>query len=342
MAESQTNLIINYLPQTLTDEEFRSMFESIGAVKSTKIVRDRATGYSYGFGFVEYAKDKDAERAIQTLNGLQLQNKRIKVAFSRPGEKVKGANLYVRNLPADMDEDGLRDLFDNNGTIVQCRVLRDVNTGKSKRVGFVLYDSYDEATAAIESMDGFVLPGTNEPINVKRAEDNKGKARPPAMAPQQIPQRLGTVNGGGFRAAGGYSGGGYGGGRGGYGGGGYGGGAMRNQGQARFNRYSPMNSGAGYSGGAAAATSEDGSDGFVLFVYNIGSQTDERGLWQLFSPFGNIQKVNVIRDHSKNQTKGYGFVTMTNYHDAMSAIQGLNGYTYAEHPLQVSFKSNKA
>jgi len=47
------------------------------------VVRDRATGYSYGFGFIDYATEDEAARAVNALNGSQLQHKRIKVAFSR-------------------------------------------------------------------------------------------------------------------------------------------------------------------------------------------------------------------------------------------------------------------
>ena len=78
--------------------------------------------------------------------------------------------------------------------------------------------------------------------------------------------------------------------------------------------------------------------GFVLFVYNIGTDTDEFGLWQLFSPYGAVKKVSVIKDTQKNQSKGYGFVTMMNYDEALFAIQQLNGFSYCGKTLQVSFK----
>jgi protein sex-lethal len=58
------------------------------------------TGYSYGFGFVNYTNEEDAEKAINTLNGLQVQNKRIKVSYARPSsEDIKETNLYITNLP---------------------------------------------------------------------------------------------------------------------------------------------------------------------------------------------------------------------------------------------------
>lgn len=177
---NRTNLIINYIPQTLTDEEFRSMFLSIGPIKSAKIVRDKATGYSYGFGFVDYEKVEDAQRAMQTLNGLQMQNKTIKVALARPGgEEIKGANLYVRNLPRHYQQMDLERLFQRFGTIIQSRVLTDQQTGQSKGVGFVLFDQKKQAEEAISQISGTVPAGGTEPLLIKFADDNakKGYAR---------------------------------------------------------------------------------------------------------------------------------------------------------------------
>jgi ELAV like protein 2/3/4 len=100
LEESKTNLIVNYLPQTMTQEEIRSLFSSIGEVESCKLIRDKITGQSLGYGFVNYHRAEDAEKAINTLNGLLLQNKTIKVSYARPSsEAIKGANLYVSGLP---------------------------------------------------------------------------------------------------------------------------------------------------------------------------------------------------------------------------------------------------
>ena len=77
--DSKTNLIVNYLPQTMTQEDIRGLFASIGEVESCKLIRDKVTGQSLGYGFVNYVRSDDAEKAINTLNGLKLQNKTIKV-----------------------------------------------------------------------------------------------------------------------------------------------------------------------------------------------------------------------------------------------------------------------
>ena len=59
---SRTNLIINYLPQTLSDAEFNQLFAALGPVQSARILRDKRTGYSFGYGFVNYQKEDDATR----------------------------------------------------------------------------------------------------------------------------------------------------------------------------------------------------------------------------------------------------------------------------------------
>jgi ELAV like protein 2/3/4 len=81
--------------------------------------------------------------------------------------------------------------------------------------------------------------------------------------------------------------------------------------------------------------------GWVIFVYNLAPETEENILWQLFGPFGAVQNVKVVRDLQTNKCKGFGFVTMTNYDEAVMAINALNGYSLGNRVLQVSFKTNK-
>lgn len=75
-------------------------------------------------------------------------------------------------------------------------------------------------------------------------------------------------------------------------------------------------------------------------MYNLGPETDENTLWQLFGPFGAVQSVKIIRDAQSQKCKGFGFITMTNYEEAISAINCLNGYNMGNRILQVSFKTN--
>lgn len=186
--ESPTNLIINYLPQILSDEEFRSIFNSIGPIKSAKIIRDKVTGYSSGFGFIDYERPQDADRAIQALNGLQVQHKTLKVSKSRAGgENIKGANLYVSRLPIPWTEADLNTLFEPYGKIIQSKVLVDLQSGVSKRVGFVLFSNRGEAETAISSLNGSTPSGCMEPLLIKFANDKSKKMEPPIVQYVPIP-----------------------------------------------------------------------------------------------------------------------------------------------------------
>lgn len=85
----------------------------------------------------------------------------------------------------------------------------------------------------------------------------------------------------------------------------------------------------------SAACNSLGSPGWCLFVYNLAPETEENVLWQLFGPFGAVQNVKVMRDLSTQKCKGYGFVTMTNYDEALTAIAAIHGYQLAGRILQV-------
>ncbi|XP_042213812.1 sex-lethal homolog isoform X2 [Homarus americanus] len=171
--ETRTNLIINYLPQTLTDQEFYKIFVVVGPIKNCRIMKDLKTGYSFGFGFVEYQKPEDAAKAILQLNNLPVQHKRIKVSYARPpGEDIKETNLYIQNIPRSYTLDQLEELFAVYGQIVQKNLLKDKVTGLPRGVGFVRFDKKSQAEAAIVGMNGVVPEGGTEPLVVKVAEEH--------------------------------------------------------------------------------------------------------------------------------------------------------------------------
>ncbi|XP_039552604.1 ELAV-like protein 1 isoform X1 [Passer montanus] len=173
----RTNLIVNYLPQNMTQDELRSLFSSIGEVESAKLIRDKVAGHSLGYGFVNYVTAKDAERAINTLNGLRLQSKTIKVSYARPSsEVIKDANLYISGLPRSMTQKDVEDMFSRFGRIINSRVLVDQTTGLSRGVAFIRFDKRSEAEEAITNFNGHKPPGSSEPITVKfAANPNQNK-----------------------------------------------------------------------------------------------------------------------------------------------------------------------
>jgi len=87
--EAIRNLMVNYIPTTIDEVQLRQLFEMYGPIESVKIVCDRETRTSKGYGFVKYRFAFSAVHAIQYLNGYPLMNKRLKVAYSNQAEAQK-------------------------------------------------------------------------------------------------------------------------------------------------------------------------------------------------------------------------------------------------------------
>lgn len=79
--QTYSNLIVNYIPPEMTEVEFGRIFMAFGNVISVKLVRDMRTNVSLGYGFIRFADQGDAERAVQAMNGLRIGCKEIKVLY---------------------------------------------------------------------------------------------------------------------------------------------------------------------------------------------------------------------------------------------------------------------
>ncbi len=79
-------VFVGGLPFATTDDELRDAFAAHGQVASAVVVRDRETGRSKGFGFVEFENDDEGRAAEKALNGSELGGRTISVAEARPKE----------------------------------------------------------------------------------------------------------------------------------------------------------------------------------------------------------------------------------------------------------------
>lgn len=360
----KNNLIVNYLPPNMTQEEVRSLFSSIGDVESCKLVRDKNTGESLGYAFVKYVKGDHAERAVNTLNGLRLQSKTIKVSFARPSsDNIKGANLYICGLPKKMNQRELEILFSQCGKIITARILYENKSGLSRGVAFIRFDQRTEAEAAIHKFNGFKPEGCPEAITVKFAnspsavttkQSGIGPGFPKnnfAISNHAIQAAVASTsasNSGTTTSAAGT-------------------GAnalhpfsqlhqlpnMSHSSKMRHNSHMAI-SGASPSPVAgvdlfannpvltqAMVASCGGltNKGWCIFVCNLSPEMEEAELWKLFGPFGAVQNVKMIKDPTTQKCKGFGFVTMSNYEEALLAIHSLNNFVLSNRVLQVSFKT---
>jgi len=83
-------LYVGNLPYSATEQDLSDKFAAFGTVESAKLISDRDTGRSKGFGFVEMATDSEAQVAIDSLNDTDYDGRPMKVNEARPQEKRGG------------------------------------------------------------------------------------------------------------------------------------------------------------------------------------------------------------------------------------------------------------
>lgn len=86
----ESKLYVGNLPYSATEDELNSIFSSAGAVTSVAIIKDRETGRSKGFAFIEMASADDAQKAITQLNGRDMGGRDLRVSIARPREEGGG------------------------------------------------------------------------------------------------------------------------------------------------------------------------------------------------------------------------------------------------------------
>ena len=86
------NIYIGNLPHSLSEEALRTLFEQYGNVLSVKIIKDKFTGSSRGFAFVEMSSTEEGEQAIAGLNGKEVEGRRLSVNQALKREEGQGGH----------------------------------------------------------------------------------------------------------------------------------------------------------------------------------------------------------------------------------------------------------
>ncbi len=85
-----SRLYVGGLPYATTEDELEELFAAHGSIESVRIITDRMTGRSKGFGFVEMSTTEEAEAAVENLNNTDLEGRTLVVNEARPREKRGG------------------------------------------------------------------------------------------------------------------------------------------------------------------------------------------------------------------------------------------------------------
>ncbi|KAB5520747.1 hypothetical protein DKX38_025066 [Salix brachista] len=187
------NIFIKNLDKAIDHKALHDTFSAFGNILSCKVATD-SSGQSKGYGFVQFDSDEAAQKAIEKLNGMLLNDKQV-YSMKEAADKFQGANLYIKNLDDSIGDEKLKELFTPFGTITSCKVMRDPN-GISRGSGFVAFSTPEEASRALLEMNGKIV--VSKPLYValaQRKEDRRARLqaqfsqlRPVAMAPPVGPR----------------------------------------------------------------------------------------------------------------------------------------------------------
>ena len=183
-AKEFTNVYIKNFGESMTDERLEDVFGKFGPVLSVKVMTDES-GKSKGFGFVRFQYHEDAQKAVDEMDGKELDDTTIYVSRAqRKKERQKelqqkldemkqnkltqdqSVNLYVKNLADDIDDERLSKEFSPFGTVTRAKVM--MKDGRTKGFGFVGFSSREEATKAVAEMNGRIL--SSKPLYVSFAQ----------------------------------------------------------------------------------------------------------------------------------------------------------------------------
>ncbi|XP_071726200.1 polyadenylate-binding protein 2-like [Rutidosis leptorrhynchoides] len=153
------NIFIKNLDKAIDQKALHDTFSTFGNILSCKIATD-GTGQSKGYGFVQYDSEEAAQKAIEQLNGMLLNDKQVFVGhFLRKQErdlavdKTKFTNIYVKNLSETTTDEELNKVFSEYGSVTSAVVMRDAD-GNSKGFGFVNFENAEDAAKAVDALNG--------------------------------------------------------------------------------------------------------------------------------------------------------------------------------------------
>ncbi|KAH3744244.1 Nucleolysin TIAR [Pelomyxa schiedti] len=163
------SLYVGGLSPKITEDLLYEIFATIGPIETCKVIKDKITGQSAGYGFVDYFDPQSAALAMQVLNCRVIYGEEIKVNWTYAGGQREDTSthfkLFVGGLASDIDDQGLYNSFIKFGSLSDARVMWDQSSGRSRGYGFVAYRKREDAEQALATMNGERLGSRQVRVN---------------------------------------------------------------------------------------------------------------------------------------------------------------------------------
>ncbi|MGH0177457.1 UNVERIFIED_CONTAM: hypothetical protein FKN15_075199 [Acipenser sinensis] len=304
------NIFIKNMDESIDNKALYDTFSAFGNILSCKVVCDE--NGSKGYGFVHFETHEAANRAIETMNGMLLNDRKVFVGHfksRREREAEFGAkameftNVYIKNFGEDVNDEKLREVFSQYGRTLSVRVMVD-EMGRSRGFGFVNYENHEEAQKAVEGMNGKELNG--QIIYVGRAQKRLERQG-------ELKRKFDQIK------------------------------------QERIHRYQGVNL---YVKNLDDGIDDErlrkefapygtitSAKGVNLYVKNLDDGIDDERLRKEFAPYGTITSAKVMTDIG--HSKGFGFVCFSSPEEATKAVTEMNGRIISAKPLYVALAQRK-
>ncbi|GAA0172955.1 hypothetical protein LIER_26675 [Lithospermum erythrorhizon] len=196
-SEEKRTVWIGDLQQWMDEAYLRTCFDNAGEVLNVKIIRNKQTGQSDRYGFVEFSSHAAADKILQSYNGATMPNAeqsfRLNWATFSTGDRRADSgydlSIFVGDLASDVTDALLHETFASRYSSVKgAKVVVDTNTGHSKGYGFVRFSDENEKSRAMTEMNGVIC--SNRAMRVGVATPKK------PMTQQQFGSQAVTLAGG--------------------------------------------------------------------------------------------------------------------------------------------------
>ncbi|KAL1534674.1 Polyadenylate-binding protein rbp47 [Salvia divinorum] len=181
-AEDNKTIWIGDLQPWMDEGYIQSCFSQSGEVVSAKIIRNKQTGHSERYGFIEFSSHEAAEKVLQSFNGTTMPNTeqpfRLNWAAFSTGDRRPNTDTFASRYPS----------------VKGAKVVVDANSGRSKGYGFVRFGDENEKTRAMNEMNGAYV--SSRPMRIGVATPKK--TSPPQQQQQYSSQAVVLSGGGGY------------------------------------------------------------------------------------------------------------------------------------------------
>ncbi|KAH6892237.1 hypothetical protein B0T10DRAFT_290671 [Thelonectria olida] len=176
--DKEATVYIGNIDERATSTMVYEIMLQMGPIHNIHMPRDRVTQSHQGFGFVEFRTPTDAEYAANVMNGVKLYGKSLRVnkasADKQKAAEV-GAELFIGNLDAMVDEKILYDTFSRFGPLLSLPKVAREESGMSKGFGFVSFGDFDSSDAAINNLHGQYILSKEVSVQYAFKKDGRGE-----------------------------------------------------------------------------------------------------------------------------------------------------------------------